>query len=289
MTAQILAHRTAMGLAPPNSFEGFLKCAELQIGGLECDISFTKDGRAVVWTETTAGLFSPQTLKNPGYFEKTKLIRDINLEELKRYRRRDSLEKVMDLENLWEMISVWPLKVFFDIKLPNAARFEHLSDLSAHFIEMPVKIRALVEKEIIRPAQDRKLSHKIGLVSFMGGADLLRMAKEKEPAVSTSLIIILPWLGRFPWNGLEKTLPFLDSVIIGWKTFNQWTIPPWSWTQNRIMTVAVKAGKKMEGGIADTAEEVDWALKNNFQAIWTNHPLSIKIFLSRRERWTKPN
>lgn len=281
MAIQILAHRTAMGLAPPNSFEGFMKCAELQISGLECDISFTKDGRAIIWPETTAGLTHNRRQKHAWDI---KLIRDIDFKELGEYRRSDCWEKVMDLESLWEAISVWPFKVFFDVKLSNAVRAEHFSDLSAHFTAMPTEINILAEKEIIQPALDRKLGRKIGLVSFMGGAELFKAAKEKEPAISTSLIIILPWLGRFPGSGLEEFFPFLDSLVIGWKKFNQWTIPPWSLTLDRILAAAEKAGKKLEGGVANSEEEVRWILKNNFQAVWTDHPLAVKNFLLKEGR-----
>lgn len=233
MRPKILAHRTGMADAPENSLEGLKKCFSNGADAAECDVGFSKDGKAVVSLKET-------------FFLTT--------------------------EDIWNFLSEFPhMKIFFDIKF-------FKDDLLPHFVRMPSVVFDLIKKEIIQPAQEKQLCHRIGFTGFMGCTDLLRFAKEQEPKISTSVIVILPWLGRFPWSGLEKYFPFIDSVIIGWKTFNQWKIPPWSFALENIIAESRKAGKKIECGVANTEEEFLWAFKNNFDAIWTDSPSTLKQF-----------
>lgn len=245
MGPKILAHRTAMAEAPENSLEGFKKCFSNAVDAVECDISFTKNGKAIVCTKAI-----------------------------------DYNEDVLTINDIWEFISDFPqIKIFFDIKFSRYLT----DDLSPHFIKIPPKVIELVKKEIIQPAKERKICHRIGLVGFWGCFDLLKVAKEMEPTISTSLIIILPWLGKFPWNSLNDYFSFLDTVIIGWKKFNQWKVVPWSLVLDNIITVSKKAGKNVEGGVVNTEEEILWALKNNFYGIWTDNTTMVKNFFERRK------
>lgn len=244
MRPKILGHRTGMNDAPENSLLGLKKCFANGAEAVECDVGFNKNGKAIVSLQETAN---------------------------------------MTLDDIWKFLFEFPqIKIFFDVKFSCGEKSERLEDLFAHFEKPSSEIFDLVNKEIIQSAQEKKLCHRVGFTGFMGCTDLLKFTKEQEPKILTSVIVILPWLGRFPWNGLEKYFPFIDSVIIGWKTFNQWKIPPWNLFMEKIISEAKNAGKKIECGVANTEEEFLWALKNNFDAIWTDTPFNLRNFLIRR-------
>lgn len=268
----ILAHRTGMGIAnvPENSREGLEKCYNNRVSGVECDITFTKDNEPVVWANTMQKHLESSE----------KFIPEMDLKDVLLLKRIDCDEKIMHISDIWEFLDSHPrMKIFFDVKLKGNSAMEHGGDLYAHFKKIPQGIIELVDKTIIQPAIKRRLCDRIGFVTFWGGTDLLKFAKERNDEIETSLILILPWIGRYPFSKAKKYFPYLDSVIFGWKYFNQWQRIYTNFLLHRIEKKFRNNNIKIHGGLANSKEEIWWCMNHEFDGIWTDNPVGVRPFL----------
>lgn len=272
MHPRILAHRTGMGIAniPENSLKGLKRCYDNRVSGVECDITFTKDNEPVVWLN----------LMDKHLETHEKIVSEMDLKDVLPLKRTDCDEKIMQMSDIWDFLDSHPrIKIFFDVKLKSNGVMEHRGDLYAHFKKMPQEIIDLTDKKIIQPAIERRLCDRIGFVTFWGGADLLKFAKERDEKIETALILILPWIGRYPLIEARKYFPYLDSVIFGWKYFNQWQKIYTNFILRRIEKKYRKRNIKIYGGIANSKEEIWWCMNHGFDGIWTDNPVGIRPFL----------
>lgn len=281
MRPKIFAHRTGMGMksAPQNSLRGLIKCSESGADGAECDITFTKDEKPMVWVNNMADLIK---LRVPVIDS----VSEVDFKRAKNLARNDCDEKILTIEDIWGFLTEYRnIKIFFDVKNSGngKTRIEHMVDLRGHFADLKPEIINLADREIIQPAIERRLADRIGFVTFWGGAELLRLAKSRDQNIETSLILIMPWGGKCFWNSVNGHFQNLDSIIFGWKGFNQWK---WIYPKKimeRIMEKAREKGIAVNGGIADTKEAVRWCLDNKFDGIWTNDPENVRKLIENNE------
>ena len=272
MRPHIISHRTAMGLSPPNSMAGLIRSSVNFVDSIECDICFTKDGKPVMWMEQLGNMALPP-IKN---------ISDTTLAEIKKATRKDCPEKIQTIEDVFMfMLKYKNTRLFFDVKYCNDNHsLEQLGDLKNHYRVVDSNTLDSVAREIIIPAGRLSLAHRIGFITFWGGAEILKLAKEADTRITTAVIQILPWFGISPFSSSEGYLNYIDWIVIGWKNFNQWKLPIWKSSLRKIKELAKSKKIPLHGGIVNTEEEIHWCLKQNFQGIWTDAPANTDSILS---------
>lgn len=245
---QILAHRTAMANAPPNSLEGLKLCCARGINIVECDLSFTRDKQPTIWHDQDNYLLEHSKFS----------IKDLTLEEAKKLKRRDCNEVLLTLDDVWYFLKSHPaVQILFDIKY-------YINDIrgvvqppSQHFIN-------LAREHIIGPAVRMGLIQQVGLVAFEGGRELLRSSKEINGDIFTSLIVVRPWLK------ISDDLRYIDAVTVGWgwRGLNHWWLCPE--TTEQLVCQAKNSGRKIWGGLASKESHVEWLTYHGFDGIWAD-------------------
>ena len=232
---KIIGHKTGSAIYPGNSMEGLVGCYKSGAYGIECDIVFGENGEITI----------PQN------------------------GNKDN-QKKLRIENVWDFLFERPdIKIFFDIKFYNTGlSIGAINHLSGHFQTISNDQLRFLKKKVIDPAILYGMSDRIGFVTFMGGLKLLKLAKKSDRAISTYLIVILPWLGKFPWTDFENHWEFIDAIIIGWDRINQWKFFPKS--LRKIIREARINGKEAHGGLANSRKEVLWLLGCRLDGIWTD-------------------
>lgn len=272
MRPRIISHRTAMGLSPPNSMAGLIRSSVNFVDSIECDISFTKDGKPMIWLDQLGDMLLPP-IKN---------ISGTTLAEVKKVIRKDCPEKILTIEDIFMFMKEYEnTRLFFDVKYcDDSYSIEQLGDLKNHYNIVGSRTLDLVAREIIIPASRLSLSHRIGFITFWGGVEILKLAKEADTRITTATIQILPWFGISPFSSSESYINYIDWIVIGWKNFNQWKLPIWKSGLRKIKKLAEARDIPVHGGIANTEEELRWCLKQNFQGIWTDNPVNTASILS---------
>ena len=245
---QILAHRTAMANAPPNSLQGFHVCHREGVKIIECDVNFTFDGRSVIWNDADRHRLSKSVFSVDNY----------TLEELTNLKRKDSNEPLLGVNGVLFFLRNHPeCRVLFDIKY-------HHEDLMGIILKIPSYFIRLTIQEVIGPAIAMKLTNQIGFVTFEGGARLLKAAKESSRDIQTNLIVVRPWVG------ISRHLEYLDGVTVGWgwRGRNHWWLCPGR--VERLVEEVKKSGRKIWGGLARNYSHIEWLQYHGFEGVWVD-------------------
>lgn len=243
MEPEILAHRTAMIDAPPNSLKGLEYCVSHGVRQIECDVTFVK-GEPFIWSTNDNSFLDDA--------EKAALRLATNF--LKEINRTDCSEKIMGIDGVFDFLRRNDgVRIYFDVN-------DYSSDLMRQTRSIPEHVIGWVFDRIILPAKKAGLCEKIGFVTFNGGLDLLRAAKSTDLGIATNLIIPSPW-GQIPEN-------CLSSITIGWKFINWWQFFYGSF--GKLLDSARKQRLQVYAGLANKASEVVWLTENEVNGIWTD-------------------
>lgn len=254
---QILAHRTAMINAPPNSLEGLNFCWDRGVNVAECDLSFTSDEKPIIWNNEDEHL-----LKKPVRF-----INGYTFEEIKKLERKDSEESLLDISDLWRFLKTHPaFVVLFDVKYYDGDFWGVVSQISSFFIRLTVQ-------EVIEPAIAMGLASQIGFVTFEGGSGLLKTAKKVSRNIRTNLIVIRPWAK------ITGHLGYLDGITVGWgwRGWNHWRLCPGQ--VERLVEEIKNSGREIWGGLAKNSFHVKWLEQYRFNGVWTDNLDMVKEVL----------
>jgi hypothetical protein len=119
------------------------------------------------------------------------------------------------------------------------------------------------------------LVDKVGILTFYSRKELLIQAKQIEPDIQTSAILINPMANFL------KTAEAInaDRIIIGWSRINHFCLYN-SIARSLIRKVRqLKAkGIAVEGGFVRTRRDVEWLLRNEIGELWTDDVPKIKEF-----------
>lgn len=255
MSLEILAHRTGVGLWPPNSLEGLKMCHGAGISGAECDITFTKDKKPIVWVNDSNELLAPRPHS----------IGRLDFETASRLLRKDTCEKLLGIERILEFVETHDIKIYLDVKY-----YERHG--VGNFLKMPRAMLELVRALIIKPAQSLRVADRLGFVTFCGGIELLREAKRENSLFATNLIIIFPWTRLASYD-------FIDSITIGWETHNHWLLFPKSLA--KIVDNAKSKKIKVYAGLIKSEQELPWVWRFSFDGIWTDNVQKFKKMLNQ--------
>jgi hypothetical protein len=217
--------------ASENSLEGLRHCLDAGAAAAECDVTFIDD-TPFIW----------------GSWMKDQ-------------------EPILRVRDVLNFVALNPgMKVYFDVKYYGGDSDGFIRGLidhvSGHFIKVSDRFIWLVRDNIVQPAIERGVADRIGFVTFCGGARLLYSAKLLDPRIETDLIVILPWTRPGRYQG------YVDAISIGWKAFNHWKLFPWA--LRAILAQARSKKIQIRGGIVNTVEEINWLLKHEADALWTD-------------------
>lgn len=257
---EILAHRTAMANAPPNSLEGLNFCHSQGIRTVECDVSFTKDGQSTIWHDDDNHLLK---FSDRPAGART-LISEMTLKEIGELERNDSSEKLLVMEDIWDFLKTHPgFRILFDVKY-----YRRSIGIEADFWGIVKRISPrlvdLTLQHIVRPAMGEELISQIGFVTFSGGRELLETVKDIDRRILTSLIVVQP---RFQATGCLK---YTDALTIGWGWHgrNHWWLFPGS--VERLVSEARQNGRAVWGGLARNESDVEWLAYHGFDGAWAD-------------------
>lgn len=251
---RILAHRTAMANAPPNSLAGLQFCWARGINVAECDLSFTRDKQPIIWHDENNNLLA-QPIHS---------INKLTLEEMRGLGRKDCEERLLILDDIWSFLKAHPgFRILFDIKYYHK-KICIEADFWGVVKRIPRRLVDLTLQRVVQPAIEAGLIDQIGFVTFTGGKELLGAVKKIDRRVFTSLIVVQPWIK------IADHLAYVDAVTVGWgwRGLNHWWLCPGR--VERMVEEVKKNGREIWGGLARNSSHVEWLMYHGFDRTWAD-------------------
>lgn len=230
-----------------NSFKSFVISYRLGIHGIETDVCFTSDEKAII--------YHPGSIKP----DLTRLTWPVI---------NNSIFNVMDLDSFLDLATTLDdLHFCIDLK-------QNLNSL----VETVVK--AVVDHELqnrVYLTAFQCMIHGFGLESDV---NLLLHAKELDPTIKTHMIVV------WPFNIVKLVKKYnLDAISIGWlpdfsisKPLFKLIAPNEKKLKQQIMEVQ-KMGKKVWAGIFNKEDDLVYFIKLGVDGIFTDNPKELKRLL----------
>lgn len=165
---------------------------------------------------------------------------------------------------------------------PQSEPILHFYDLAefiaAHDIECflePKRNDPILTKKLVVGMERFGLLRKISLITFYLRRDILKGAKQLNPNVRTSVILISPF-GSWPEAAVRAAA---DAVIPGWKLWNhQRFLSSMGVDMDRKLNQTLAAGINVYSGEADDEKELNWLCRLGVTGLFTNDvPLARKV------------
>ena len=245
---KIFVHRGGMDRAPENTIAAFQQAFDDGADGFECDVCLTKDGEPILihtkfdddHIESVTGCSTP--------------LRELDWANVQELKVLDSDQRVAHLDQMLSFVQETGLPCFIEPK--------HSSE----------RLTSIVVDRV----QQFNLTDKVGLLTFYSHRELLIRAKQIEPSIQTSAIIINPMA-----NFLKAAEAIsANRIIIGWSRPNHFCIYDF-FVRSLIPRVRqLKAkGVIIEGGFVRTRRDVKWSLQNEIPSLWVDDVSKIKGFV----------
>ena len=251
LTPQILAHRGGLERGPENTIAAFRQAFEDGADAFECDVRLTKDKEPIIiHTGFNHGSIHEVTgCSSP--------LKELTWSDVQTLKVLDSDEPVAHLDETLSFAAETQLPCFIEPKEDS--------------------------EELIRMVVDRirrfNLVHMVGLLTFYSRKHLLIQAKQLEPKLQTSAIIINPAANLLK---AAKSIN-ADRIIIGWNKVNHFSV------YNRFIRNLKRRVRKLkarnimvEGGFVHSRRDVAWLLRNEVGGMWTDNVPKIRGFLDDR-------
>lgn len=241
----IMAHRGGADRAPENSIAAFRQALEDGADAFECDVSLTKDKEPVI-IHTKFNQYDIRQATGS-----TCPLNTLNWAEVKSIKIRNSGEPVCRLDDVLSFVNETKLRCFIEPKL-----------MSDELIRI-----------VINRIQYFNLAKIVGILTFYSRRKMLIQAKHIEPNIQTSVIILNPF-ADFLASAKSANA---NHVILGWKKFNQFRFsPPFGSPLKQKIIHLKKNGIVPETGFICTRGDVEWALRNEIEGLWTDNVPKIK-------------
>ena len=244
---KILAHRGGMDRAPENTIAAFRQAFEDGANAFECDVRLTKDQEPIL---IHTGFNQDSIQEVTGC---TSPLSELNWADIQKLKVLDSDEPVAHLDEVLSFVKETGLPCFIEPKAD-------AKDL------IPLLVERILQFNLV---------DKIGILTFYSRKELLIQAKQIEPEIQTSAIIINP-LANF-LKAAEASNA--DRIAIGWNGINHFRL------YNVIARSLIRKvrhlkakGIAVEGGFVRTRRDVDWLLRHEIGGLWTDDVPKIRGF-----------
>ena len=233
-------------ICDPNTMDSFETAAILGVDGIEADVSFSKDKKAIIY--------------HPGSIYPSPL--SLSLEKI-----NDYYPDIPSLDELLDFLSEYPrLKCLLDMKNDS-------NELVGTIVK---KLQATGLRDRVFLTASRR---RISLMGLYSNGEMLIYAKSLDPQIKTHIIDLFPFnmarTGRkfgadiisFGWfnNSALSKLMFNTIFEIGWKNIKE-----------EILR-ARQEGMLVFGGITDTADDVKYFIDAGVDGIVCNNPYEAQL------------
>lgn len=251
VTPRLLAHRGGLERGPENTIAAFRQAFEDGADAFECDVRLTKDKEPIIIHTgfNRGGIQEVTGCSSP--------LKELTWHDVQTHRVLDSDEPVAHLDQTLSFAAETQLPCFIEPK-------EDSEELIGIVVE---RIRRF------------NLLHLVGLLTFYSRKHLLVQAKQLEPTLQTSAIIINPAAN------LLKAAESINAntIIIGWNKVNHFSLCDFFIRCLKRNVRKLKARNIMvEGGFVHSRRDVTWLLRNEIGGMWTDNVPKIRGFLENR-------
>ena len=248
---QMLAHRGGLERGPENTIAAFRQAFEDGADAFECDVRLTKDSEPIM---IHTG-FNQDSIKEVTGC--TSPFHEMTWTDVQTLKVLDSNEPVAHLDQTLSFVKETQLPCFIEPK-------EDSKEL------VPIVVNRIRHFDLV---------HKVGLLAFYSRKHLLIQAKQLEPALKTSVIIINPVANLL--KAAENINA--DRIIIGWSKVNHFYLYNFfiRTLKRKVINLKMK-GIVVEGGFVRTQRDVAWLLQNEIGGMWTDNVPKISGFLADR-------
>ena len=248
VTPQILAHRGGLERGPENTIAAFTQAFEDGADAFECDVRLTKDKEPIIiHTGFNQGSIQEVTgCASP--------LQELAWKDVQTLKVLDSDEPVAHLDQTLSFVAETQLPCFIEPK-----------EDSNELIQIVVnRIRRF------------NLVHKVGILTFYSRRHLLIQAKQIEPKLQTSAIIVNPVA-----NLLKATESInANRIIIGWNKVNHFCLYNFLFRSLKRKVGNLKSKDIIvEGGFVHSHRDVAWLLQNEIGGMWTDNVPKIRGLL----------
>ena len=261
---KILAHRGGLERGPENTIAAFRQAFEDGADAFECDVRLTKDQEPIIIhtgfdqddIQAVTGCSTP--------------LRELNWADVQKLKVLDSDQPVAHLGEVLSFVQETGLPCFIEPK-------EHSKML------IPIVVDRIRQFDLV---------HKVGILTFYSYRDLsfyfrkdlifysrkelLIQAKQLEPKIQTSVILVNPMA-----NFLKVAESIsANRVIIGSGKINPFRLYN-AFVRSLIPKIRrLKAkGIAVEGGFVRSRRDVEWLLRHEIGELWTDDVPRIKGFV----------
>jgi glycerophosphoryl diester phosphodiesterase len=251
VTPQILAHRGGLERGPENTIAAFRQAFEDGADVFECDVRLTKDHQPIM---IHTGFNEDSIQEVTGC---TSPFHELTWDDVQTLKVLDSNEPVAHLDQTLSFVKETQLPCFIEPK-------EDSKEL------IPIVVNRIRQFNLV---------HKIGLLTFYSRKDLLIQAKQLEPKIQTSVIIINPAANLL--KAAENIN--VNRIIIGWSKVNHFCLYNFFFRSLKRKVRKLKTKDiVVEGGFVRTQRDVAWLLQNEIGGMWTDNVPKIRGYLEGR-------
>ena len=253
MKIQLLAHRGGMGRAPENTLASFKQALADGADGYECDVCLTQDKQPVL---IHVGFNSNNIREATGC---STPLNQLTWEDVQQLTSETSDEPIAHLDDALKFTRENQMPCFVEPKADTPELLSIIVERIRHF-------------EVV---------HLVSILTFYVNKELLVSAKQLEPRLKTSAILINPMANFLKAADVIDA----DCIILGWSRLNHFQI------YNGVTMGAVKHkvkelrenGIRVEAGFIRTAKDVAWAVSSNksggVDGLWVDDVPHIRQYL----------
>ncbi|MCZ6681298.1 MAG: glycerophosphodiester phosphodiesterase [Candidatus Poribacteria bacterium] len=250
---KILAHRGGMERAPENTIAAFRQALDDGADAFECDVRLTKDQEPIIIhtgfdrddIEAVTGCSTP--------------LRELNWSDVQTLKVMESNEPIAHLDGVLSFVRDTGLPCFIEPKESSEAL-------------IPIVVERIHQSDLV---------DKVDILTFDSRRELLLQAKQLQPEIQTSVIIINPMANFL------KAAESIDAgrVIIGWSRINHFCLYNFFFRSltRKVRQLRAK-GIAVEGGFARTRHDVEWLLRHEIGGLWTDNVPRIREFVEALDR-----
>jgi glycerophosphoryl diester phosphodiesterase len=245
---KVLAHRGGMDRAPENTMAAFRQAFADGEDAFECDVRLTKDQEPIIIHTD----FDQDNIIQD-VTSCSKPLSELNWAEAQKLKVLDSDEPFAHLDEVLSFVQETGLPCFIEPKASSERLIQIVVDRIRQF--------DLVEK--------------VGVLTFYSRKALLIQAKQIEPKIQTTAIIINPMA-----NFLKAAESIsVNRIAIGWSRINHFRLYN-IFAHSLIQKVRQLNAKGIivEGGFVCTRHDVEWLLQNEIGGLWTDDVPKIRDF-----------